>query len=484
MLGGIMKKILMILLLLAMTVGCENTALTNVEELTIYTLNDLHGDILDSDQSLSRIGQFLMSEKQSNSNSLILAAGDMFQGTAISNITRGNVVVEMMNKIGFDAMTIGNHEFDWGTDVIVGLKDGVGVDADFPLIAANIFEKATDEPVTWADPYTITTRGDVKIGIIGLIGEGLETSIAPSMIQDYYFKEELPLIEYYASLLRTEKQCDIVIVSVHGNTQSKNQQIANLSGNQQIDAVINAHTHSSYAEIYRGSDMIPMPVIQASSHGKKIGKIILSLDDSNQVYKASADLLTVSESLSFESLDLNAIVDRYNQQINPITSEVLGEAGIRLANADGAIWAADALRLATNTDVAIINTGGIISNAFPILQGEIVTVGHIWKIMPFDNIVKTVDMTVEDFIYSYYKTSCRLSSNAVIYSQIMTLNEIELDSTDIISVATIDYLFDNTNYRYLEGTNQMNTEIMFRDLLIDNLRTLCKDGDKWYGNAQ
>lgn len=478
-----MKKLIACFLLILILVGCK-TPPQDVDELTILTLNDFHGDVLDSDQSLSRIGQYMMSQKRNNPNTILLANGDMFQGSAISNITRGDVIVEVMNEIGMDAMTIGNHEFDWGTDVISGFKDGEKMDADFPLLAANIFDRSTNALVTWAEPYAIINRGDVKIGIIGLIGEDLTSSISPSIIKDYYFEEELLTIQYYTNHLRTVEDCDIVIVSIHGNTQDNNQLIANFSGVQQVDAVINAHTHSSYADVYIGSDMIPMPVVQASSHGKKIGKIVLSLNDDNNTIDATADLVTVSSALSYESTTLNTIVNRYYQTILPITSEVLGETGTELSNSEGAIWAANALRLATSKDLAIINTGGIIYNAFPIFEGEMVTVGHIWEIMPFDNIVKTVDMTVEDLIESYYRTSCRLSSNAIIYNDVLTLNGTVMDASDIVSVATIDYLFDNPYYFYMNGTNQVNTEIMFRDMLIANLRNLCKDGAKWYGNAE
>lgn len=88
-----------------------------IDYLDIYSINDLHGAIEEDEygRGLARIGNFLIEKKTTNpDNTVILVAGDMFQGTAISNLTYGGVVVEALNYIGIDAFTIGNHEFDWG----------------------------------------------------------------------------------------------------------------------------------------------------------------------------------------------------------------------------------------------------------------------------------------------------------------------------------------------------------------------------------
>ena len=479
-----MKKILIIIIGLLTLVACKpKPTLIDVSELTIYTINDFHGDVLDPEESLSIIGNFLIKQKEKNPNTLIISAGDMFQGTAISNITRGDLVVEVMNYIGFDAMTIGNHEFDWGTEVISNFKDGKEVDANFPFLAANIYEKASNQRVPWASPYTVTTRGDVKIGIIGLIGQSLTSTISPSIIKDYYFTDEYETVQYFVPILRLEEKCDVVILSIHGDSALENQLYANMSGDYQVDAVINGHTHRAYNEIIMGSDNIPMPVVQASSDGRKLGKITIKLDDDNKITSGTASIISVSSSLASENQTINNIVSKYEIEVNKITNEVLGVAGKKIGNSEGGTWAVNALQLATNADVAIINSGGIRSNAFPINANQNVLVANIWQIMPFDNVVKTVYMTVDDFLYSHSQVSSYVSSNATLGYNIITIGEQSYQGDDLIYVATIDYLFDNPKYRFLNGDNPLNTEILFRDLLIDNLRNLCRDGAKWYGNA-
>ena len=92
----------------------------------------------------------------------------MFQGTAISNLTYGGVVVDVLNNIGMNAFTIGNHEFDWGDQKIIDFKNNSAqVQANFPFLGANIYRKSTNQRAEWVDDYVIIERGGLKIGIIG-----------------------------------------------------------------------------------------------------------------------------------------------------------------------------------------------------------------------------------------------------------------------------------------------------------------------------
>lgn len=121
----------------------------------------------------------------------------MFQGTAVSSLCHGDVVVDAMNYIGFDAMTIGNHEFDWGIENLRRLTDGdtANNEAGFPILGANIIYKETGEPVEWARPYAVIERQDIKIGIIGVLGADLTNDILGSIIAEYEFIDPLPVIK-------------------------------------------------------------------------------------------------------------------------------------------------------------------------------------------------------------------------------------------------------------------------------------------------
>ena len=470
------KKIIFILFILIIITGCSSTKDKVQDKLIIYALNDFHGDILDESGNISVIGNYLMTERaKDTASTLILASGDMFQGSAISNLSQGKVVLEAMKAIGFQSMTIGNHEFDWGIDVLNSLSE----EAPFPFLGANILEKETLSPVSWAKPYTVIQKGKIKVGVIGIIGKGLTEDISPSIIAPYTFGDEFEAVKKYAKVLRTEEDCDIVIVSAHNDTKSINQRFADLSGEYQVDAVFNGHTHQNYYGEVMGEDGITMPYVQSGSYGSYIGKIEIKLDSQYKMKDGYASNIRVSSKMAKESTVINGIVKKYQEELQPIIGEVLGVSGTSINRSQGTAWAADALKSAMDVDVAIINTGGIRAGGFPIASNEDVTVGHIWSIMPFDNIVKTVTMRAGD-LGSAISAGVMLSSNASFVGGLLAIEGEVIDQDMMISVATIDFLFDNTSYRFLDGINQVNTQILFRDVLINDIRETCADGSKWY----
>jgi 2',3'-cyclic-nucleotide 2'-phosphodiesterase (5'-nucleotidase family) len=132
--------------------------------ITILHVNDTHGHILpsiektvDPDRQVSGaawMARMIARERQKNPRgTLLLSGGDMFQGTALSNVFQGAPVIEIMNALNFDAMAIGNHEFDWGPD---GL-DHLRTSARFPFLSANIMDGKRDY-LPGAQPYVLLTR--------------------------------------------------------------------------------------------------------------------------------------------------------------------------------------------------------------------------------------------------------------------------------------------------------------------------------------
>jgi 2',3'-cyclic-nucleotide 2'-phosphodiesterase/3'-nucleotidase len=475
-----MKKTLLILLALLIGIsGCkkeEPTPInTDIDKITIYSLNDFHGNVQDDNGGLSRIGNYIIEQKNKNVNgTVVLAAGDMLQGSAISNMSKGKVVLEAMEEIGFNAMTIGNHEFDWGIETLESLSEK----ASFPFLAANIYEKATNQLVTWAKPYTIFDKGDVKIGVIGIIGKSLTEDISPSIISSYEFKNELEIVKEYTKKLRNELDVDIVIVSAHNNTKNDNQTYADLTGEYQIDAVINGHTHTDYNGEILGADGIVMPYVQSGSSGKYIGKIEIELDSNNKMKDGSSQNIRVSKALSNENTKLNEIIKKYDDETKVVSGEVIGLAGMDINRTKATNWAADVIKYYSGMQVGIINTGGIRADAFPIGNNAAVTVGKIWEIMPFDNIVKTVEMKAK-MVVGVYPAGVQVSSNASISGGKLYIDGVIIDDDTMVTVATIDFLFDNKSYGFINGNNQVNTGTFFRDYLINHVREVCKDGGKW-----
>ena len=144
----------------------------------VYTLNDFHGATKYVNQTYPEVGLAKMSTIfrgfAEENTSFFLSSGDMWQETIESNSNYGEYVTVAMNRIGLDAMTVGNHEFDWGAEYITKNAEL----ADYPFLAANIIEKDTGYILEGCQPSTLIERDGLKVGVIGTIGPSQYSSIS------------------------------------------------------------------------------------------------------------------------------------------------------------------------------------------------------------------------------------------------------------------------------------------------------------------
>ena len=493
------KILVFVLLLLGLFVtSCDNNNNNNnnnnqntneiPEKLLIYTINDFHGAIEEDNGAYgaARISGYIKDSIKENTDAatLVISAGDMFQGAAISNHTRGEIVVDIMDEIGFHAMTIGNHEFDWELSTVLKYRDGdeSNGEADFPFLGCNIIQKSTSSIPEYVDPYHIVEAKGLKIGIIGYMGQGLETDIATAMIEDYYFSDPVEAVSKYAKELRTDKDCDIVIVSGHDGDSLTNKSLSKLNGDERIDAIINGHTHSTYTETYRRSDGVVIPSIQAGTAGKNVGVISLNIDpETKSVLSGASFNKQMSKSVATDPV-VKKMVDDIVLETAPIFKRVLCKAGADINQIKGAAWAANALSDYIDCDVAFINSGGIRNSAFPIYSGEEVTVSKVYEIMPFDNAIKTVELkgSYVKSIINGHDIVCSDNITGDSYSGYYINGEL-LDDNKIYKVAAVDYIFDQSSYPFQYGNNAYATGILFRDILIETLENLNENGQIWLG---
>jgi 2',3'-cyclic-nucleotide 2'-phosphodiesterase (5'-nucleotidase family) len=478
-----MKKLInvfIIFILLFVFASCEDKPDIGEDmstTLNIYTVNDFHGAIFENGKNqelgISKIGQFLKSEKDKDpNNTIILSAGDMFQGTALSSMTRGEVVVDLMNHIGFDAMAIGNHEFDWGVEHIERYVDGdeENGEADFPFLGANIFHKPSNDYVDWAKPYTIISKGKLKIGVLGLIGEGLTSSILETISQDFEFTAIMDSIKKYVPIMRNEEGADIVIVVCHDDTRHLNNQIKNLAGDLYVDAIVNGHTHADYVfEETRGA-LPPFVGVQSNSNGKYVGHLMLDVDlQEKRVTDASAGFVGSSK-LKNGLANFDDLLKDYQEYVD-LEQEFLGYSASRVDKYAAARWAANVAATFDNADYGLINDGGIRTGVFPINSGESVTFGMAFRIMPFDNLIVTAEIKGSDVKRLAAISGLRFSSN--------------YDSKSIIDgetyrVSVVDYVFYKYDFVFNKADNITYHEVLFRDLLVEDIRNSVSEHGKWY----
>ena len=220
---------------------CDVCTVSVTVTVDLYAINDLHGKLLDnsSQPGVDELTAYLKAVRASDDYALFLSSGDMWQGTSESNLTRGRIITDWMNSLGFISMTLGNHEFDWGEDAI---KENLAI-AEFPFLAINIYDRSTDARVDYCIPSVTVDCGGATIAIIGAIGD-CYSSISGDKVENIYFKtgEELN------SLIRTESErlradgADFVILSIHDGSAD-----IDLS-KEHVDLVFEGHTHKSYVK--------------------------------------------------------------------------------------------------------------------------------------------------------------------------------------------------------------------------------------------
>ena len=465
----------------------DNGQTTKKEDtIYIYAVNDFHGIVYEEDNSvgLSKLFGYLHSKKQEKpDNTVIISSGDMFQGSALSSMSRGELVLDAMNYTGFDAMTMGNHEFDWGLETVTRFTDGDSSngEANFPLLGANIINKDTRKIANGLEPYTVIKRAGLTIGIIGIIGYGEESDILTSYVSSYKFTSELPVIKQYAKILREEEKCDIVILSTHSDTSDINNEIANLTGSEKIDVVFNGHTHQAYyGDIARNDGSTPMPYVQSGCYGRYVGIVTLTYDFENSKVKSVSAINSKAQNICKNNdPEIDNMFTKYQEYVE-IASEELGVSNITMYQELGGYFCADSLIEKYDVDLGVCNRGGIRGSGFPIYKDDVITYGDVFEIMPFENKVVIVEILGSVIINrllgsadSYYFISTNVDANN------KTINGEKIDTSKYYKVATIDYLYEKTSQPFMNGNNYVNTGDLFRDVIAWSVKENVKENGKF-----
>lgn len=432
--------------------------------LNFYALNDFHGAYLyDEDYEqigLSKIGNYLINQKENDpENTFIISSGDMFQGGAESNITYGKVVIDAMNIIGFDAMSIGNHEFDWDEEVLIEMEK----EMDFPLLGINVFYEennnndinSLNKPSYLSNSVIIKKEG-IKVGIIGSIMPNIDSSIIASVASKFYFADSLSLIENEANRLRNEENCDIVVLSTHDGNYSYYEDISS-----SLDAIFLGHDHEKIEGKYEESSV---PYIEGQNYGSYLSHISLDLklnkDNHYEVVNSNANNIETFNNSLFneENEEINKSYLKYKDEIEKIRDEVLFTFSSDISKSKFSRFVAYSLKeYATNIspklpiDSAFINSGGIRDN---ISKGEF-TYGDLIRIYPFEN--KLAILEFDD--YRMYEAFISSKSNVI-------RNDSLASENNKYYCATIDYVA-LSSYGY---SNMFLLDDFARDIVAEVLK--------------
>ena len=455
--------------------------------LTIYTINDFHGAIEDK---AAKVGEFIMSRVNKNAeNSVVLSAGDMFQGSGLSNYNRGLDMVNIMNIINFDAMSVGNHEFDWELGTVLDYFDNNkdNGEANFPLLGCNVVDKSTGMMPENMEEFVVVERTGLKIGVIGYIGSDLESSIATNMVSNYEFIDPVSIIANLSKKLRTEQNVDVVIALGHDGSSTTNYAIANLSGDSRVDAIVNGHEHTKTSgKIRRSSDNVNVPYVQAGSSGEAIGIITLELEPSdNSILSVNAIAQTLSPAAK-ENQEIKSYVNKIVADTSDYFDRVIGISGKSMNVYDGLEWVANSIyEYSLDSfglcDVAFVNLGGVRDAAFPIKLDEEITVKRIYSLMPFDNTINL--STIKGSILRNLINAGELEYSSLSVTKEGTnvyIKGVLLNDNQEYRVAVVDYIFDKDTYPFNKGHDIYLSGILLRDILIKNIEEATLSGNKCF----
>jgi 5'-nucleotidase/UDP-sugar diphosphatase len=365
---------------------------------TILHVNDYHGRVQPSiDKAIdpqkqvggaAHLAAMIKKARAENpGDTLLLSAGDMFQGSPVSNVFHGMPVMEVLNELRFDAMTLGNHEFDWGMGVLARLRK----EAHFPFLAANIVD-SKGNPLPGIRPYTILQKGNAKVAVIGITTTETEYTTKPDNVKSLVFLSPETVLP---RLIRKVKQqgASIVIVLSHLGLDADKRIAAAIPA---IDVIVGGHSHTEISKPLKMEN--GTIIVQAGAYGLYLGVLELVVD------KATGRAIGCTESSGLrlvsagpqDPLDRRAalIVKKYNNRVKQKFAAVVGETSVDLTAGRGSEsnlgdLVADAMREAADSQIAFHNSGGIRAS---IPAGKI-TMEEVYTAFPFDNVLVSMTLT-------------------------------------------------------------------------------------------
>jgi 2',3'-cyclic-nucleotide 2'-phosphodiesterase/3'-nucleotidase len=423
---------------------------------------------------------------------LLVDSGDMMQGSALSNLTRGAAVIDFMNSAGFDACAIGNHEFDWGIEV---LKERIA-QAKFPFLCANVFLEEGETRPDWATPSTVVEKAGLKIGIVGVVTTGVPSLVNPKHLGGLRFERPSPIVNGLASRLR-EGGAQLVVVLAHiGGSQEEDGTVVGplatfVSELKGVDAVFGGHSHT----VVSGT-VGTVPVVISASNGRAIGILRLEVDPEGGTSSP------VEQSVERTFVEDVAPHEGVESIVASLQKKFAGEMDKVVAVAAEEIWRGrqesplgnlicDVMRERVGATVAFQNSGGIRSN---LGEGPI-TVREMYKMLPFDNTMVTMYLTGEQIRQLLERGT---SENGVVQSSGLSysyrpqdpggdrIKHVALEGgtplqpEELYLVTTNDYMASGGDRYEIFGHGKeiINTQILLRDAVIAWMKALSGAGEK------
>lgn len=375
---------------------CAVSAEEKSTEIHIVHTNDIHGYYKST--SGGQIGFDAVKNIADKENAdLILDAGDTFHGQSFATVEEGKSIAELMDAVGYDAMTPGNHDWSYSADRLRELDR----ESSFTILASNVAD--TNDNRYFDNNFYIknVTADDgtkVRVGVFGVIDEDFYTSTSAKNVENVRFKNSAETATAYANFLRDDENCDIILALTHNANPEKF--IAETSG---IDAVIAGHQHILIDKYCTDSDGKSVKLVEANCFFKNVGVLTLTYSNEKGVTDAVEKTYSSADTQGMSDEKIASDISAIEKREQSVLGEVIGESSreyaysweeLRTSEQEiGRIVTAAYLDF-TGADVAMENAGGIRSG---IPKGK-VTYSDLISISPYGNVLVEKELTGQQII--------------------------------------------------------------------------------------
>ncbi|HDY94925.1 hypothetical protein LCGC14_0283160 [marine sediment metagenome] len=344
----------------------------------------------------ARLVNAIKDAKARTNNHVLVDGGDQFQGSLFYTHYKGKVAAEMMNMLGYDGMTVGNHEFDDGPEVLAGFMEAI----NFPILMSNADVSAEPLLADKLAKSTVIERGGEKIGLIGLTTEDTPDLASPG--ENVVFSDSVAAVQGEVDLLTAQGVNKIIVLS-HSGYKVDQMVAENTTG---VDVIVGGHSNTLLSNTQeRAEGAYPTMVnetaiVQAYAYGKFLGELNVSFDDEGNIKEASGEPILIDAGVAEDETTV-ARISELAQPLEELRSKVVAETTdaiegdrsvCRVQECQMGNLVADAMlaRVADQgIEVAIQNSGGLRSS---IDAGE-VTMGEVLAVLPFQNTLSTFQVT-------------------------------------------------------------------------------------------
>ncbi len=334
-------------------------------------------------------------------DALLFDGGDQFQGSLFYTYYKGKVAAEIMNTLKYDGMTVGNHEFDDGPEVLREFIDAV----DFPVVMSNSDVSQEPSLANKIMKSTVVEKAGQKYGIIGLTPEDTDELASPG--KNITFSDPVAAVQGEVDELTAQGINRIVVLS-HSGYEVDKRVAAETTG---VDVIVGGHSNTFLSNTAEGA-VGPYPtmvgetaIVQAYAYGKYIGELNVTFNDAGEVVEAAGEPISIDGSVS-EDADTVARVVELAKPLESIRNKVVAVSGgliegnrdiCRVQECEMGNLIADALLdrvKEQGVSIAIMNSGGVRAS---IDEGEI-TMGEVLTVLPFQNTLATFQLTGADVV--------------------------------------------------------------------------------------